>query len=44
MMNGAGSGGSWMMWGMGLGGLLVVGIVVLGIVALAMYLVAQNRR
>jgi hypothetical protein len=49
MMNGAGNGGNWTMWGtgmwgMGSGGLLVVGVVVLGIAALVMYLFVKNRR
>jgi hypothetical protein len=49
MMNGAGNGSNWTMWGtgmwgMGSGGLLVVGVVVLGIVALAMFLRPKNRR
>lgn len=43
MMNGMLDGGS-MMWGMGLGGVLILVLVVLAIAALAKYLFFNNRR
>ncbi len=43
MMNGMMDGGS-MMWGMGLGGLLILVLVILGIAALAKYLFFNKRR
>jgi threonine/homoserine/homoserine lactone efflux protein len=43
MMNGMMDGGS-MMWGMGLGGLLILVFVILGVAALAKYLFFDKRR
>jgi hypothetical protein len=43
MMNGMMDGGS-MMWGMGLGGVLILLLVVLAIGTLAKYLFFNNRR
>jgi len=43
MMNGMMNGGS-MMWGMGLGGLLILVLVVLSVVALVKYLFFNKRQ
>ena len=44
MMNGTTDGYDQMMWGMGLGALLVITLVVLGIAALAKYLIGNTKR
>lgn len=44
MMDGMANSGGLIMWGMGLGGLLVAALVIIGVAALAKFLFFNNRR